>query len=106
MGSQAIEVHMVRGLHFDPRRLGPRCGLSIAKPAMRAGKLVAHDLAVVLARPELCDCAPSLGRFLVLGLVAVITYMHDGLRGVPLAVAELCIWEWSRSAQRVLPRVE
>ena len=91
MGSQPVEVHTLRVLHFDPRRLGPRLGLSIVKPAMCARKLVPHDLTVVLARLELCDRAPSLGRFLVVGPVAVITCVHDGLRGVPLAVAELCV---------------
>ena len=62
---------------------------------MRAGKLVPHDLAVVLARLELCGRAPSLGWFLVLGLVVVIPCVRDGLCGVPLAVAELlhvCGW--------------
>ena len=61
MGSQTVEVHTLWVLHFDPRRLGPRYRLSIAKPAMCAGKLVPHDLAVVLARLELCNRAPSLG---------------------------------------------
>ena len=49
MGLQTIEVHTLRGLHFDPRRLGPRFGLNIVKPAMRTGKLVPYDLSVVLA---------------------------------------------------------
>lgn len=89
MGSQTVEVHTLWVLRFDPRRLGPRPGLSIVKPAMCAGKLVSHDLTVVLARLELCDRAPSRGRFLVLGPVVVITCVHDGLRSVPLAVAEL-----------------
>ena len=56
---------------------------------MRAGKLVPHHFAVVLARLELCDRAQSLGRFLVLGPVVVITCVRDGLPSVPLAVTEL-----------------
>ena len=89
MGSQTVEVHALRVLHFDPCSLGPRYGLCIAKPAMRAGKLVPHDLAIVLARLELCSRATALGWFLVLGPVVVITCVRDGLCGVPLAVAEL-----------------
>ena len=49
MGSQTVEVLTLRVLHFDPHRFGPRYGLSITKPAMRAGKLVPQHFAVVLA---------------------------------------------------------
>ena len=56
---------------------------------MRAGKLVPHHLAVMLARFELCDRAQSLGRFLLMGPVIVITCVRDGSCSVPLAVTEL-----------------
>ena len=102
MGSQSIKVHTPRILHLhlhcDPHRLGTRTGLGLCiaiaeLAAMGARKLVPLDVAPVLARREFCERAQSLGRFAGPGPVAAVagTYVCvcDGLRRVPLTVAEL-----------------
>lgn len=88
MGSQTVEAHTFRILHFDPRQLALRIRLSIEELAMGAGKLPPQDLALVLARPELCNGTQSLGRFVVFGSV-VTSCVCDGPRRVPLTMAEL-----------------
>lgn len=64
-GSQSVQVHSLWVLHFDPRRLGLRSGLSIGEPAMRAGKLV--------SRLCLADLSSATER----SRLAVTTYVRD-----------------------------